>query len=435
MSDTVETPERPSATVLGGDPFTSLAVHYGMLLGVPDLETLAGHGWAKVRLHNAWLHGEGVVWGYGVSLDAESREVRVEPGLALDGLGRELYLPVRSCLDLAQWFDEHEDELQTTHVEGGVSFDAHVVAGFRACLARPVPALVTPCEGATAETAFSRLQETVELFLRPGRAPQRIERYPRLRRLLGLPASSGDAEEDARVDAAITEVVQAPGGERRARWLAAVRRFAARDVIALSPEGLFPVAEPGEVVVAELRGLTVKTAEPRTVAVDEIDPGVRWSHVATTTLSELAAFPPPTSAPPTAAGPGEPGGPADAGGPRVLPDTAAVEGDAITFRVTEPPVAATLTDAVEVHRLDDEQGWVAEEVTQVGYHGGHRRVRVRLAAAPAADAVLRVTVRGTGPRPVVAEVSGIHLPLAGLAGGPPGGRHEGHDAVFTIEGS
>ena len=44
-------------------PFYTLSYHFGMLLGVDDFETEQAYHRAKQRLHNAWLHGEGVVWG------------------------------------------------------------------------------------------------------------------------------------------------------------------------------------------------------------------------------------------------------------------------------------------------------------------------------------------------------------------------------------
>jgi len=46
--------------ILPADPFTALQFHFGMLLGVDDLETLAANPRGKTWLHNAWLHREGV---------------------------------------------------------------------------------------------------------------------------------------------------------------------------------------------------------------------------------------------------------------------------------------------------------------------------------------------------------------------------------------
>jgi hypothetical protein len=40
-------------------------------------------------LHSAWLHRSGVVWGFEVGVDG-TRTLTVTPGLAVDGIGREL---------------------------------------------------------------------------------------------------------------------------------------------------------------------------------------------------------------------------------------------------------------------------------------------------------------------------------------------------------
>ncbi|GAA0497733.1 hypothetical protein ACFQ2B_02675 [Streptomyces stramineus] len=289
-----------NATLPAADPFTSLAAHFGMLLGVADLETVVGHAWAKVRLHNAWLHGGGVVWGFGISVEGPSREVQVSPGLAVDGLGRELHLPTLSCLDIAQWLEENRERVTMRETPEGDTFDAHVVARFRACLARPVPALVSPCEGADAETAFSRLRETAELLLVPQRSVRTV-RYPRLRRLFGLPGT-GDAKRDAavgrEVDPLRARAENAAESERPDVWLDAVRRCAALDTVDRRPAGLdgqdgsalLPGAEPADVVLGDLTGLRLTTVDGATTAcVGAVDVATRTSHVDTTTLVELAA--------------------------------------------------------------------------------------------------------------------------------------------------
>src|SRR5215211_7415462 len=87
------------------DPFTGLRFHFGMLLGVDDFESEQAYHRGKMRLHNGWLHGEGVVWGLlvdaplveGGGADLKG-ELRVRPGLALDAAGRELYLAATACV-------------------------------------------------------------------------------------------------------------------------------------------------------------------------------------------------------------------------------------------------------------------------------------------------------------------------------------------------
>src|SRR5438477_7150096 len=92
------------------NPFSSLRYHVGMLLGVDDFETEQAYHRAKMRLHNAWLHREGVVWGLGVRLDTARGEVRVLKGLALDAAGHELHLEGDACVNVGQWFAAHRDD-------------------------------------------------------------------------------------------------------------------------------------------------------------------------------------------------------------------------------------------------------------------------------------------------------------------------------------
>src|ERR1051326_8251174 len=138
------------------NPFTALQFHFGVLLGVDDLETGQAYPRGKIRLHNAWLHREGVVWGLDVKFN-DRRELTVTPGLALDAAGHELHLDATACVDLGKWYDKHKDDedFSFSDVNSDIrTFDAHVVARFRACLARQVPAIADPCAGSEVDTAF-----------------------------------------------------------------------------------------------------------------------------------------------------------------------------------------------------------------------------------------------------------------------------------------
>src|ERR1700730_14533971 len=137
------------AGLLPISPFTALQFHYGMLLGVDDLDTGQAYPRGKIRLHNAWLHREGVVWGLNVSFN-QRIELTVDPGLALDAAGHELHLDRQACLDLGKWYAAHKDDPNFNFEDvdrGGKQFSVHLVGKFPACLPRPVPAIVEPCAG------------------------------------------------------------------------------------------------------------------------------------------------------------------------------------------------------------------------------------------------------------------------------------------------
>jgi len=296
-----------------------------MLLGVDDFEAEQAYHRGKNRLHNAWLHGEGVVWGLGVDAPTVEGtegelvgEIRVRPGLALDAAGRELYLPHSACVGVAAWYAEHAEDPELQAVvevaeDGTVSFTAPVVARFRACLARPVPAISEPCVGAATDTAYSRAQETVELLLVPGPAPAPTERYHRLRLLFALTEPRVDdggvvLPADQEVLDARADILALPAEDQPVAYLAAFRRFAAFDEIELEPaldeqghHGLFPEDDDTVVVLAEVRDITlVPTADGEeeeeespeyTLTALEVDNSVRPSHVATSTIQELLCGP------------------------------------------------------------------------------------------------------------------------------------------------
>src|SRR5689334_13652509 len=113
-------------------PFYSLNYHFGMLLGVDDFSTEQAWQRGKMRLHNAWLHRDGVVWGFDVQVDKDHGEIKVTPGLALDAIGHELHLEGPACVNVGEWFLAHRNDPGFTPVAiaNGFQFDAHVEARF-----------------------------------------------------------------------------------------------------------------------------------------------------------------------------------------------------------------------------------------------------------------------------------------------------------------
>jgi len=139
-----------------GDPWRRLRYHYGQLLGAEDFSAEQRATILRHRLVLALLHGTGTAWGLKVDAaheDAPPRTVlTVDPGLAIDVLGREIYVDQRQCLDItglhnsAKWIefapspvaessrpsghDKHkkedlEGEEDTDHEEAPPDFDKH----------------------------------------------------------------------------------------------------------------------------------------------------------------------------------------------------------------------------------------------------------------------------------------------------------------------
>lgn len=462
------------------DPFTAPLYHYGMLLGVEDMEAALAYPRGKMRLHSSWLHREGVVWGFGVAVGvakeadddhakkdpaaakakpAQRYELRVEPGLALDGAGRELHLDVPVCLDLGRWYEEEKKERTPEeskerrrrrldkddfHFEesdrGAVRIYARVMVGYRCCLARPVPALVGSCEGAERDTAFSRVQETVELWLEPVPPEPWPPKppYTRLRVLFGI-ASAADEARFPRVKAVRDQIRRLPAHEQPPEYLKAFRRYAARDEIDLHPAGkpgepiaLWPEPDtsalPLAVVDVWLRQRPDGRWEvdPDSLGRRSVDVTVRPSHVATRTIQELLAGPIAPIAGVTGA---------DAGGPRLIPETLARQERSITFSTNRPLDPPSVDeDAFSVTEYTD-GGWATYDLKPSVDAYDHHKVVVTFREKPGPTGRLRLIVRGTGPTPLLGE---NQIPFAGKVGDEverPGTKEDGVDYVVFLEGA
>lgn len=474
-------------------PFYAPRYHFGMLLGVDDFETEQAYHRGKTRLHNAWLHGEGVVWGFRVDAPARDGgglrgELRVAAGLALDGAGRELHLDGAACMSVPAWYAAHRDDPDfrdafRVAADGTVEFDGYVTACFRACLARPVPAIAEPCAGAAGDTAYSRARETVELRLVPGPLPARTNPYPRLRLLFGLaePAAGGGgaptADEQEVLDARAAVLALDPEA-RPAAWLEAFRRFAALDGMERAPaetfDGgaapLFPEPDDRCVVLASVAVTLRRDGGSFTLERAEVDNTVRRSHVATSTLQELLCGPP--CGAPAAAGeevpedPEEPAAPEgsdgedpeeeepvveapvrlpsaevaaegaesapDAGGPRIDPGSVTLEGEAVTLTATRRISKASVGESsFSVTAFDNRDGWHPVRIRRASVDRTGKRIRLDLGTTFGGNLV-RIIARGTGPTPLLGS-NGV--PLAGAVGGPPGGTHDGRDFVLMLKRS
>lgn len=393
-------------------PFSALRATYGMLLGEDDFHVLAGNPRGKQMLHNAWLHGPGVVRGFAVGLEEKTGKLRVDPGLAVDGRGRELHLDEPKCVAVEAVTDKAT---------------RYLVARFRACQDRPVPAFSDPCDIDRTAMDHSRHRERIELALEeaaPGTGhPDPVPGpYRGLRVLLGIDLAR-DTDVDQRAVDALERVRERPVAERPEALVAAFRRIAAHDVTLLEPlppdTGDYPdlpVEEDDEgILLAEV------TLEPGCRPVWTIE--CRRSLVATGTVQELTC----------ALAPGllldRPGLPL--GGPRVLRDTITWEDErTLVLEFSKPVQNATLTrETVTVSSIAS-SGWNVEymETLEPDPPGTTTRCRVQLSREPR-DPLVRLVVRGTGPTPVC-DADGV--PLAGCDDDPPGTVHQGHDAVHQL---
>ncbi len=412
------------------NPFEALRASHGMLLGEDDFRVLMGNPRGKQMLHSSWLHGSGVVWGMGVHRRG-LLDLVVEPGLAIDGRGRELALDASATVDLKGWLAEHDDP-EAKQDCGTRKVRACLVAEFDCDTAHPVPVLADPCDVTRGHDAPSRILETARLRLLPGRCRPCPTPYHRLRVLWGLEPVGEDDEAGREAARARAEVLALPAGERSREMLRQMRCLAAADAADLCPapeEGVearspFPVPESQAAVV--LGCVVVKVRDDdgcTTVEKVRIDDCCRCVLLPTQTIGDLLAGM-------ATCLPGAPGGGHHAGaGPRVHGERVRWEDDfrRVVIPVTDDLAVGSLRRAITVTSLSA-RGWSDEDIEAVRYDAEQRQIEVELACP--AEGVVRIVVKGTGPTPVF----GLDpvAPLAGLVGGPPVAPPDGHDAVITF---
>lgn len=440
------------------DPFRSLYVHFGMLLGVDDFRTVDAYHRGKMWFHSAWLHRAGTIWGLEVLLDEATGEITVKPGTALDAMGRELNLKASACLSLSAWYEAHKDEPAMADVvssdanTGEVSFDAHVVMRFRGCLGRQVPALREPCDGASTSTAYSRVIETVELFLKPGPAPSPgTLPFHRVRLLFGLDQPIIEKGEviaaDQEVLARRDEILALPAAEQPAAYLNGLRTFSALDEMAMRPGGadeeggalLFPDSGELEIPLADLLSLTLSEGDNGwQLVTGMVDNTIRSVHLPTSTIQELLCGPQLTALAGSGGGGGtggDDGAPdLDAGGPRIDEASVRLHGEMLAMKLQGAPLMKASVDprAVSVSAFDTHDGWITAEVKAVRYEAAKKRLTIELRDAPGGTLV-RLIVKGTGEYPLLGRIGHRRIPFAGTVGGAPGGLHDGNDFVYMFK--
>jgi hypothetical protein len=440
------------------NPFEDLNASYGMLLGTEDFNVLMGNPRGKQRLHNAWLHGRGVVWGMYLSLAGSM--LKVHPGLAIDGVGRELRVESDQCIDLEtwakKWIDEHQDpdhrdpgDPHTGHHDcgdhDGSNHDdssdeedacttrvakAWVVAEFGCCLTSPVPVIADPCDVTRTQTTSSRIIETANIRL-VDRRPCEHHSYHRVRVLLGLDKVHGDDDDEGhKALRARHKVERAPDDRRAFVLLRAFRRMAALDSMDLKRckqhkdtcEPLMPVAE--ECAAVPLARLTVKVRQEDgcvSVAKPKIRPLVRRALLPTATIQELLC----ALAPGVIGQRTEP----DAGGPRLVPGSVSWHNrSSFTFEVDKELAPGSADGGISVSVLN-RTGWSKRDIRSVQVSDDGKTVEVSVRHPWEGDDFVRVTIHGRGARPLYGTSPPV--PFAGTQDDPPGTRKSGHDAVIT----
>ena len=450
------------------NPFVALRVAYGMLLGEEDFRVLMGYPRGKQMVHSSWLHGSGVVWGYKVRC-TDDKTLAIGPGLAIDRIGRELPNRPGCCLDLyelaKQFVNEgppkkssardcfshdngsrrkepgphHKNDHDKDDEENGfcTSWTVHVclVASFDTCLTTAVPTLSDPCDVTRKNDDYSRAVEQTRFDLVDGCCPRPKHTYHRVRVLLGLEEVSDNDEAGEEAQKARTKVMDAPLADRARELVRQFRRMAAWDSGDLRPDdqdcGCSVPAFPGDdedagVPLACLSFRVVERDGCRSIENVCVDETARTALLPTSTIQELTCGL-------AAALLGDTDGPA-AEGPQVIGSGVILEesGRRLVIPVTAPLTASSVHGAVSITSLSTERpgGWVVEDIYDTKFDAAKQAIVVSLADRPV-NPLIRVVVRGTGPRPVMGQQP--VAPLAGVVGDHPTSRYDGRDAVWTFK--
>lgn len=158
----------------------------GVMLDASDFTDEQTYHRARLARALQFLHGTGSVAGlevaYSAALpvgsptapDGQAEEIRVQPGLAIDGVGRLVEVPRAACITLPRWWDAQANDALTAAFKtarGGVVADVFV--RFVACGRARTPAFAAGPFDALDASVVARIRDGYELRLvpRPEDAP------------------------------------------------------------------------------------------------------------------------------------------------------------------------------------------------------------------------------------------------------------------------
>jgi len=140
------------------------------LLSADDLSTEQEYYLQKLRRHNRFLHGWGVVCGLEVAAnptDEAPWRVEIKAGYALGPYGDELYVAESVFLDLAQCGpDAATSPCEPDLLQGGSDVTGgtlYVAIKYSECTSRPVRAMPASCACEDIACEYSRIRDSFEL--------------------------------------------------------------------------------------------------------------------------------------------------------------------------------------------------------------------------------------------------------------------------------
>lgn len=193
MSITVTQTKRPDPLAQAPQPPDRVVYELGVLLDAQDFRAAELYHRGRLARALAYLHGSGTVAGLRVEWDkpllpgaedafpaGRAEMLHVQPGLAVDRLGRLIEIPTPACLRLDRWYEQQgASELSEALHNGAVIVDVFV--RFTICERGKTPAFASGPFDALNAVQPSRLREfyQLELVLRDeGDWEQRLPQDP-----------------------------------------------------------------------------------------------------------------------------------------------------------------------------------------------------------------------------------------------------------------
>jgi hypothetical protein len=128
----------------------------------------------KLRRHNRFLHGWGVVCGLEVCI-IEKLNISISPGYALDPYGNEIYLPTDFAFNLAPFVSTNKEDCkpciqESASISSSEKTVFNLVVKYVECACRPVRVMPESCGCDEAACEYSRIQESFKIDCHPIKA-------------------------------------------------------------------------------------------------------------------------------------------------------------------------------------------------------------------------------------------------------------------------
>jgi len=169
------------------EPLRRVSYEAGMMLGLEATRDEQAYHRRRLTRHQYWFQGYGTLAGLNVSMSPASHSdpdddtlvrLHVSPGIALDGLGREVMLHETYCIDLRQWLDaQSESALLEGYDHGPGHLWLKVCIRHKDCAIARQPVLARKLNLSTDAVQPSRTADSVQLELIPERPPTDDHRY------------------------------------------------------------------------------------------------------------------------------------------------------------------------------------------------------------------------------------------------------------------